>query len=83
MVDNNAGFRKLVDLRNKFLLNQINFNEFLHEGEIILYNYIGANNVRLAGGRGPYCYSTIFRRLLSDELGETHYLKNLRIDLTY
>lgn len=83
MVDNKKGFRMLIDLRNKLLLNQIDFKQFLDGLEVILYNYLSYNNVKLAGGDYLYCYSTIARRLLKDELGETNSLINLKIDLTY
>ena len=83
MADNKKGYRKLLNLRNRFLNNQINFNEFLNELEIILFNYIGVNAVKLAGGNGLYAYSTIARRLLQEPTGKTESLKNLKIDLLY
>ena len=83
MADNKKGYRKLIDLRNKFLLNQVNFNQFLKELEIILYNYLSINAVEMAGGAGHYCYTTIGRRLLSDEIGASESILNLKIDLLY
>lgn len=83
MADNQKGYRKLIDLRNQFLLNQINLNEFLNKIESTLYNNIGVDNINLAGGRGQYSYLTITRRLMADELGESESLNNLKIDITY
>lgn len=83
MVDNRKGYRKLLKLRNKLLLNQINFYEFLTQLEIILYNDISSNATAGAGGNNKYCYSTIGRRLLKDPLGKKESLINLRIDLLY
>lgn len=76
------GWRKLVDLRNKFLLNQIDFMEFLEEIEIILFSYIEKAGIKMAGESTTYAYTTIARRLLKDEIGETESLENLKIDIT-
>lgn len=83
MADNKKGYRKLLNLRNQFLFNQINFNQFLEELEIILYNYISVNGCKMAGGNYLYCYSTIARRLLKEPAGKTDSLLNLKIDLLY
>ena len=76
------GWRKLIDLRNKFLLNQIDFMKFLEEIEIILFNDIGKPGIKMAGGSTTYAYTTIARRLLKDKIGETESLENLKIDIT-
>lgn len=83
MANNEKGYRMLVDLRNQLIFNQINFKEFLKQLEIILFNYISVNSVKMAGGNYLYCYTTIARRLLSDEIGQRESLENLKIDLTY
>ena len=83
MADNKKAYRKLIDIRNQLIFNQIDFLTFLKEGEKILYNYVGVNAVKMAGGNGLYSYSTIFIRLLTEEPGKTEALKNLKIDLFY
>ena len=83
MTNNKKAYRKLIILRNKHLLNQIDTLEFLKGVEKVLFNYVGVNSVKMAGGNGLYAYSTIAIRLLSDPLGKNHYLRNLKIDLTY
>ena len=80
---NKKGYRKLLVLRNKFIWNQINFNEFLEQLEIILFNYLSVNSCKMAGGNYLYCYTTIARRLLKEPAGKTESLENLKIDLTY
>lgn len=77
------GWRKLVDLRNELLLNQIDTLEFIKKLESILYNDIATKGIKMAGNSGPANYTTIAQRLLKDELGENDSLENLKTDITY
>lgn len=83
MNNNEKAYRKLLFIRNQLIFNQIDYLTFLKKLEQILFTYVGVNNIELAGGKGYYAYTTIAIRLLSDEIGKNHYLKNLKIDLTY
>lgn len=76
-------WRKLVDLRNEILLNQIDTLEFIKRLELILYNDVPQSSIKMAGNSGAANYTTIAQRLLKDELGKTNSLENLKIDITY
>lgn len=81
MANNQKAYRKLINLRNKLLLNQINTIEFIEAAQTVLFNGASINAVNLAGSARSHGYTRILIRLLSDELGETESLKNLKVDL--
>lgn len=81
MANNQKAYRKLIDLRNKVLLNQISTLEFIKIAETVLFNYASISAVNLAGSARSHGYTRILIRLLSDELGQTESIKNLKVDL--
>ena len=73
-------YRKLIDLRNKYYLNQINDLKFIIEVERVIFNDIPTNDlIYLNDGLKNGSYLTIIKELLNSLHGGSLY--RLKTDL--
>lgn len=72
-------YHKLIDLRNRLVFNQINFNKFIIEVERTIFNDIPTSDlVYLNDGLKNGCYVTILKLLTS---GSDNDINRLKVDL--
>lgn len=73
-------YRRLVDLRNQYLYNQITDLEFIQAVEKVIFNQIPTDDLAyLNDGMKNGCYVTIIKELLSSTKGGSLY--RLKTDL--
>lgn len=73
-------YRKMIDLRNRYLYNQITDFEFIKAVEIVIFNDIPSDDlIYLNDGIKNGCYLTIIKELLNSLHGGSLY--RLKTDL--
>lgn len=82
MADNEKALNKLFNLCKKLEDNEIDFIEFLHQGDGILFNGMSSNGVRyFSDGWREGCASNIYQYVLKAYNGDEKALNRLLIDL--
>ena len=82
MVDNKIGLKMLLELCEKLETGEINFIEFLKEGDIIILNKLSRRCVdNFTDGWSKGCSSNILRYALRAYNGDEKALSRLEVDL--
>lgn len=82
MADNEKALKKLFELCKELEENKIDFIEFLHQGDIVLFNDMSSDGVRyFSDGWREGCASNIYQYVLKAYNGDEKALNRLLIDL--
>ena len=82
MANNKKALNMLFDLCEQLENNEINFVEFLHEGDLILFNRMSRNGVKaFSDGWRAGCASNIYQYVIKAYNGDEKALRRLLIDL--